>query len=187
MNSRDSTPLQHPQHPNYHEIMAKARTPSNQQQVLLNGPGTMAIPQTGDLTPPPPQPHQKELNSDSSNRNIIFQQQNVKNSKTDGSVVVFVGATVGSASTTIRATVEPPMRKRGRPRKSVVRTLFIGAVELGCGSINRILHVELNSEIRIRKRNVASFVNAMIHVEFESEESYLKELLHSIAHVENHN
>ncbi|PHT69822.1 hypothetical protein T459_24926 [Capsicum annuum] len=106
-----------------------------------------------------------------------------------------------------------------------------GAVELGCGSINRILHVELDRcveladedmdrvlsgspnledmnlesvsgishleisseklrelcEIRIRKRNVASFVNAMIHVEFEFEESYLKELLHSIAHVENHN
>ncbi|PHT95846.1 hypothetical protein T459_03728 [Capsicum annuum] len=43
------------------------------------------------------------------------------------------------------------------------------------------------SEIRIGQRNVASLVNAMLHVEFESEESYLKELLQSVAHAETLN
>ncbi|PHT35751.1 hypothetical protein CQW23_23451 [Capsicum baccatum] len=66
--------------------------------------------------------------------------------------------------------------------------------DMNLENVSGISHLEISSEklrelceIRIRKRNVASFVNAMIHVEFESEESYLKELLHSVAHVENHN
>ncbi|KAM3270848.1 putative F-box/FBD/LRR-repeat protein isoform X1 [Capsicum chacoense] len=43
------------------------------------------------------------------------------------------------------------------------------------------------SEIRIGQRNVASLVNAMLHAEFESEESYLKELLQSVVHAETLN